>query len=189
MYYNNRKYIVKNVFFIVAILALAIFATHKIYYHFTGVTDTEYSSESLDIVFHEKDGSKVALTKVVPVTDSLGLSTDAYSFTINNNLTDEVEYRIRLVDDNKSIDEDACGDIQIPKDLLRVSLKVANERNEIYTLSDLDEGILLISTLKPLEEKDYSIRIWVNDSSTINIGKDLHYHGIIKVEEIESDEK
>ena len=37
--------------------------------------------------------------------------------------------------------------------------------------------------MKPLEEKDYSIRIWLSNSPSMNIGNDFHYHGLIQVVE------
>lgn len=183
MYYNRKKAIIKNTVFIIAILALAIIATHNIYYHFINATDINYSSESLEITFHEKNGAKVALTKATPVPDSVGLSTASYTFTIKNNLEETVNYKIKLEDDVEAMVADLCEDAQIPKELLRVSIKENNEKNQIYTISELKDKILENSTIEPQEEKNYAIRIWLTTSPTMNIGNDLHYHGIIKVVE------
>lgn len=185
MYYNRKKFIIKNVTFIIAILALAIIATYNIYYHFINATNIDYSSESLDIVFHEKNGAKVTLTKAVPVSDSVGLSSQAYTFTIKNNLTEPVKYQINLIDDFDKIIEDLCEEQQLPKELLRISIKEDNGKNQIFTLSELENGILKTDEMKALEEKEYSVRVWVNSTETINLGNDLHYHGIIQVLENE----
>lgn len=183
MYYNRKKMIIKNVTYIIAILALAIIATYNIYYHFIDATDTDYSSESLDITFHEKNGAKVTLTKAVPVSDSVGLSSPAYTFTIKNNLTEPVDYQIKLTEDLETVLEDLCAEAQLPKELLRVSIKSGKEKNIIFTVSDLEGGILEIGTMQALEEKDFSVRIWLNNSETVNIMNDSHYHGIIQVVE------
>ena len=37
---------------------------------------------------------KIAITKVTPLTDSVGLSTTNYGLTLSNNLTEKVNYRI-----------------------------------------------------------------------------------------------
>lgn len=181
MYYEQKKLIIKNIIFIIVILTIAIVATYNIYYHFIDATSIDYSSESLEIVFHEKDGAKVTLTKAIPVSDSVGLSSSSYTFTIKNNLTEPVSYQVKLIEDIKTVAEDLCGEYQLPKDLLRVSIKETNEKTMIYTLSELSDYTLDIDTLDALEEKDYSIRIWLNNSIPVSIGSDLHYHGIIKV--------
>lgn len=183
MYYNRKRAIIKNTIFILAILILAVVATYNIYYHFSRATDIEYSSESLDITFHEQNGSKVTLVKAVPVSDSVGLSSAAYTFTVKNNLTEPVEYKVKLVDDADAIIKDLCTEQQIPKELLRVSIKVGNGKNSVYTLSDLEDGVLENDIIGALEEKNYSIRLWLNNSPTMSIGNDLHYHGIIEIVE------
>ena len=181
MYYNRKKILIKNVTFIVAIFALAIIATYNIYYHFIDATDIDYSSESLDITFHEKNGADVTITKAIPVSDSVGLSSTAYTFTIKNNLTEAVNYQIKLVEDIEEVIDDLCGEQQIPKELLKISVKEDNLKNVIYTVSELQDGILDSDIMEPLEEKDYSVRIWVGNSDTLIIGSNLHYHGMIQV--------
>lgn len=181
MYYNRKKTIIKNVTYIIAILALAITATYNIYYHFIDATDIDYSSESLDITFHEKNGAEVTLTKAVPVSDSVGLSSSAYTFTIKNNLTEPVNYQIKLVENLDAIIEDLCSEQQLPKELLRVSIKEGNAKNSIYTVSELANEILETGVIEALEEKDYSVRIWLNNSQDISMGTNLHYHGTIQV--------
>lgn len=183
MYYNRKKAIIKNITFIILILSIAIIATYNIYYHFMNATNIDYSSESLDIIFHEKNGAKVSLTKAVPVPDSVGLSSASYTFTIKNNLTEPVSYQIKLVDDIDSMMIDSCEEAQLPKELLRVSVKGDNGKNEIYTLSELEDGVLETNVLQALGEKNYAIRIWLTSSPTMNIGNDLHYHGMIQVVE------
>ena len=181
MYYNRKKMLIKNITFIIAIFALAIIATYNIYYHFIDATDIDYSSESLDITFHEKNGADVTITKAIPVSDSVGLSSTAYTFTIKNNLTEKVNYQVKLVEDIEKIVEDLCVEQQIPKELLKISIKEDNLKNAIYTVSELQDGILDSDVMEPLEEKDYSIRVWVGNSDTLIIGSNLHYHGMIQV--------
>ena len=181
MYYNRKKILIKNITFIIAIFALAIIATYNIYYHFIDATDIDYSSESLDITFHEKNGADVTITKAIPVSDSVGLSSTAYTFTIKNNLTEAVNYQVKLVEDIEKIVEDLCVEQQIPKELLIISIKEDNLKNAIYTVSELQDGILDSDVMEPLEEKDYSIRVWVGNSDTLIIGSNLHYHGMIQV--------
>ena len=185
MYYNYRKERLKSAIIICIILAIAIFATHHIYYKFQNERNTDYSSESLDITFHEETGDKVALTRVTPVTDAVGLSSQSYTFTIKNNMTIPVDYTIKLVDDLEMVFEDNCGEIEMPKDIIRVAIK-SEEKTEIYTLSELEDGVLETDKIKPLDEEEYTIRVWTTQNTTLQAGSTRHYHGKIQIVEDEN---
>lgn len=187
MYYNRKKYILKNVIIITFILLVAIIATHAIYDKFTKERETDYSSESLDIVFHDVAGANIDITKPTLVNDAIGLSSKAYTLTIKNNLTEPVKYQLKLVDNAEKIILDDCAELQIPKELIRVSVKEDSSKNNIYTLSELIDNNLDLGEIDALAEKNYSIRIWVTNTSEANISKNLHYHGIIQVIENETD--
>ncbi len=187
MYYNRKKYILKNVIIITFILLVAIIATHNIYYKFAKERDVDYSSESLDIVFHDVAGANVDITKPTLVNDAIGLSSKAYTLTIKNNLTEPVKYQLKLVDNTERIILDDCAELQIPKEIIRVSVKEDSSKNNIYTLSELIDNDLDLGEIDALAEKNYSIRIWVTNTSEANISKNLHYHGIIQVIENETD--
>lgn len=181
MYY--KKYIIKNAIIITFILLVAVFATHKIYYKFTSERETDYSSESLDIVFHDVAGAKIDITKPTLVTDAVGLSSKAYTLTIKNNLTEPVDYQLKLVDNAEEIITDDCVALQIPKELIRISVKEDSSKNNIYTLSELENNNLDLGEIKALAEKNYSIRVWVTNTTDLNVSKNLHYHSIIQVVE------
>lgn len=185
MYYNYRKERLKSALIICFILAIAIFATHHIYYKFQNERNTDYSSESLDITFHEETGDKVALTRVTPVTDAVGLSSQSYTFTIKNNMTIPVDYTIKLVDDLEMVFEDNCGEIEMHKDIIRVAIK-SEEKTEIYTLSELEDGVLETDKIKPLDEEEYTIRVWTTQNTTLQAGSTRHYHGKIQIVEDEN---
>ena len=188
MYYNRKKYIIKNVVIITFILLVAVIATRSIYYKYSEARNVEYSSDSLEIVFHDKEGAKINLTDPSTVTDAIGLSSKAYTLTIKNNLVEPVDYQLVITDNIEKIIDDNCANFQVPKELLKVSVKGLNNKNNIYYLSDLVSGTLVTDTIGALEEKNYSIRIWVANNTSVNIANDLHYHGIIKVLETKDTE-
>lgn len=198
MYSEIRKReIIKNTIFIIFILILAIISTHYIYYKFQGNRNIDFSSESLDVVYHETSGDKLTISKVTPVTDSVGLSSSkAYNISIKNNLTERVNYKIRILQDVETILEDECEEYLIPEDDIRISIKVNKKENKIYNLSELEDGVLLENTIEALANNNIAIRLWVNQDSTLPRGAFLHYHGIIQVVEkdysiaiIDEDEK
>ena len=182
--YNRKKEIIKNTVYIIFILLLAVIPTYYIYNKFQGVRDISVNSTLLDVTYHESSGDKIDLTKVTPVTDSVGLSSKAYSVTVKNNLTESVSYKVSVLEDLEKVTEDSCGDSLIPKDVIRISVKTNKTGTAIYNLSELENGVLFEDTMDALEKRDISIRVWVKQDSGIPSGSKLHYHGKIKVEEV-----
>ena len=183
MYSEIRKReIINNTIYIIFILIVAIIPTRYIYYKFQKNYSIDFSSESLDVTYHEVTGDKLTISKVTPVTDSVvGLSSNAYLISIKNNLTEKVNYKIRILQDIKTILEDECEEYLIPEDDIRISVKVNKKENKIYDLSSLEDGLLLEDTMPALAKNSITIRLWVNQDSTLPRGAFLHYHGIIQV--------
>ena len=179
--YNPKKEVMKNVIYIGIILLIAIISTYKIYYKFQDDRTVNFTSDSFVITFHEKTGDKVNITKVTPVTDSVGLSSNSYSFSIKNNLTEKAHFEVRLVDDLESVTDDNCIDKLISKENIKVSIKNGKKENKIYNLNELEDGVLLSDKISALEEREISVRVWVDKNSSLPIGSDMHYHGTIKV--------
>ena len=123
----------------------------------------------------------MSITNVTPVTDSVGLSSTAYNLNIKNNQTVAVPFRIKIIDDFEKIADDNCQDNLISKNYIRISVKNGKKENQIYNLNELNDGILLDDEIKALENREITVRIWVNKDSNIPMNTDLHYHGIIQV--------
>jgi archaellum component FlaF (FlaF/FlaG flagellin family) len=183
MYYNRKKAIIKNVVLLILIFVIAILTTHHIYYKFKKERNVNYNSPSLDVVFHEKSGDKVTITKVTPVTDAVGLSSKAYTFTITNNLTIPVKYQVQLVKDKETIKADDCGEYLIPESVIKVAVKEDKSSTKISNLSDLEHDTLDTDTIKALGTTNYTIRVWTINNTMPN-GSKLHYHGILQVKEV-----
>lgn len=179
--FNPKKYIAKNIIYTVIIILIAVISTYKIYYKFQDDRDINYSSESFVVTFHEKSRDKMSITNVTPVTDSVGLSSTAYNLNIKNNQTVAVPFRIKIIDDFEKIADDNCQDNLISKNYIRISVKNGKKENQIYNLNELNDGILLDDEIKALENREITVRIWVNKDSNIPMNTDLHYHGIIQV--------
>lgn len=183
--YNRRREIIKNTIFITIILLLAVVSTYYIYAKFQVNQTVDYNSKSLDVTYHEKSGNKLTIGKVTPVTDSVGLSSKSYNIVLKNNLTETVDFKIKVLDDLETIVEDECSDNLITKDSIRISIKNGNKENKIYNLDELEDGILLADELDALETKNLSIRVWVKQDSVLPLGSNMHYHGLVQVEEVD----
>ena len=183
MYYNRKKEIIKNTIIISFILLIAVVSTYYIYYEFKGDNSVDYNSDSLEVIFHEKNGDKVLLNKVTPVTDSVGLTSHAYTFTVKNNMTHPVKFKIKLIEDLEQIVEEQCEQMQINKDYIKVSIKENKSNNKIYKINDLVDDVLLETEIKELNENEYYVRVWIDKDSSIQTSSELHYHGLLQVVE------
>ena len=182
MYYNRKKEIIKNTVYITFILLLAVISTYFIYHKFQDTRNIDFNSDSLDVTYHEATGDKISLKKVTPVTDSVGLSSKSYSVSIKNNLTENVKYKIKIVDDKELMSE-VEEESLIPKEDIRISVKVNKKDNEIYNLSDLEEGVLLEDEIYALANDNISIRLWIKQDSKLPMGSNMYYNGIIQIVE------
>ena len=187
---SQKKEWARNAIYIFFILLLAVISTHYIYFKFQEDRSVDYSSDSLDVTYRENTGDKIALTKVTPVTDSVGLSSKAYVITIKNNLTEKVDYKIVIEDDKEfeivpldDIEEEDLEEesVSIPKEDMRISVKSGKSGNKIYDFSELEDGLLLEDTIDALETKNVTIRLWIKHDSNLTSGNNLSYHGIMKV--------
>ena len=185
--YNRRKEIIKNVVYISFILLIAVVSTYYIYDKFQDSRSIDFNSESLDVTYHESTGDKISITKVTPVTDSVGLSSKAYIISVNNNLTEKVNYKVRIINDKETIKEDDCKEMLIPKEDIRISVKVNKSKNTIYNLSELEKGVLLEREIKALGTDNISIRVWINQESALPLGNDMHYHALMQIVEEDSE--
>lgn len=179
--YDRKKEIIKNAIIIGFILFIAIFSIYNIYYKFSDNENIDYSSTSLDVTFHEENGEQLDITKATPLTDSVGLTSQPHTLTITNNLTESVRYKIKIVDNEEKIKNQNCEGITIPREEIRISIKESGKSTQIYNLSDLEENTILSTTTEALESVKYTIKIWVNNDSTLPMGSDHHYHGLIQV--------
>ena len=179
-----KKELIKNGIMLSIILLIAVFSTYHIYYKFQNDRNVDFNSESLSVVFHDV-GEKIKITKVTPVTDSVGLTSTTYSLDIHNNLTVGVPYQIKIINDSDMYFVDDCEENMIPEEDIRISVKVGKSDNEIYTLSELEDGVLLTNTVDALSTDPIYIRVWIDKDSTLLVGSKMHYHGIIQVVENE----
>ena len=178
----RRKHLIKTGIYIFFILAFAMGATYYIYHSLEDENKEIRSSESLDVVFNEKNGEVVTIKKVRPVTDAIGLSSRAYTFTIKNNNNTRVNYDIKIVSDDDVILEDECGDKQIPLNIIKAGIHERGKVSDIYNLDDLKDGLLVSTSIGPKKEVDYTIRFWISNNNLI-VDSQLHFHGRIVVVE------
>ncbi len=177
-YYRKQKF--KSGCMIALIFIFAIFSTYFIYEKFSKQREKDYDSGEMEVIFHEKNGNQIHLTQFVPVTDSVGLSSNSYTFTVENNTAKDISYIIKLVKDEKAIINCGCQDRQIPIELLKLSFRKDHLAPTAFVLSEYPDGILQTDTLKAGGKEDYSIRLWAMRSNFM-VDKTSHFHASIQV--------
>lgn len=182
LYYKElrRKQLIKSGIYIFIILLFALLSTYYIYNSLKEENNKVRSSKSLDVVFHEKEGELVTLTKVRPVSDSVGLSSHAYNFTIKNNTNTRVNYIVRIVNDKEKIKKDKCGEYQMPLNIIKAGIHEKGKVSDIYNLDDLEDGVLVKTNIGPKKEVNYTLRFWISKNS-LTVDSYLHFHGKIEV--------
>ena len=179
----RKRMIIKTIIFMIIILSISVFSSIFIYNKFKNVRDKKYNSSSLEVTYHSKQGKKIRITKVIPVTDYVGLSGYAYKLTIKNNTNKKVKYQIKLSDDEKEYLKDDCIDKRIPKSIIKLGIHKSGDSSSIINLDDIDNDIVANGVLGPKKEEKYTIRVWISQSTNLVIDKNLHYHGLLQVTE------
>ena len=179
---NSLKYRKKEILAITIIVLFGLISTYKIYYKFKDSRNVKYNTSTIDVIFHEKTGDQVNLLKITPVTDSVGLSSTAYTFTIQNNTNHNIRYSINVLDNKEKVIKDDCLEYQIPHNIIKFSINKEKEKQNFYMLSDLVNGRVLTRIIKANKKEEYTMRFWIT-SNNLQSGSKLHYHGIIKVDD------
>ena len=181
MYPNYyRKYLIKSAIIIAFLLLFAVLSTYSIYNKFSKLREKDIDTGELEVVFHDKNGNFVNLTRFNPVSDAVGLSSMAYNFTVKNGTDKAVSYKIILEDNLDQILIDGCQETQVPKELLKISFRKDHEAPNAYILSELENNVVFEDTLEANSEEEYSIRIWSINTNFL-VDKNSHFHAIIKV--------
>ena len=181
-YKTLRKHNLKSIIIIIFLLTFAVVSTYLIYNKFSKLREQDFDTGKMEIVFHDKEGNYIDIERFTPVTDAVGLSSKAYNFTVKNGTSAAVKYKIVLEDNSEKIVEDGCSELQIPKELLKVSIRKDHQAPEAYILSECPNNVLFEDTLEPFSEEEYAIRVWVVNTN-FGVDRNSHFHGIIKVVE------
>ena len=177
-----RKHMIKSAIIIIFLFAFAIISTYLIYNNFSNARQKDVDTGEMEVIFHSQAGNKINLTRFTPVSDAVGLSSTEYDFTVKNETENSVSYKIVLEPNPKRIANDGCEYKTIPKELLKLSLRVDHKTPVAKILSEYENNIIYEDTLEPNSEEDYSIRLWAINNDFV-IDRDSHFHAIINVVE------
>ena len=184
---REAKFTILSIFVVTIVMissAYAIFSTvqkQESYNTLTvGTLKIDFDATSTDM------GNIINLNGAYPTSDTEGQKTNPYSFRITNSGTLAAAYKVKIIDDQDMINEDKCQDNLLSKANIKVSINGGTP----FLLNSVESNEYVINsdTLNPSGNKNFAIRIWIDENSGNEVlGK--HYHGKIVVESANTKEK
>ena len=184
---RETKFTIVSIFLLIIVMissAYAIFSSIQKQENYNtltvGTLKIDFDASSTDM------GNIINLNGSYPISDEDGQKTNPYSFRITNSGTLAAAYKVKIIDDQDMINEDKCQDNLLPKTNIKVSINGGTP----FLLNSVESNEYIINsdTLNPGGNKNFAIRIWINENSGNEVlGK--HYHGKIVVESANTKEK
>lgn len=153
---------------------------------FQGQKENTIDTATLILTLDESESNAISLINAVPVTDTKGLTYEPYTFKVKNSGTIDANYRIMIVNDTEKYESDHCSDSKLDWSNIKYSFSKNNEAATVGILSDTS-GILNLGTIEANETDSYSLKLWIKSEATNEI-MNKHFHGVIKVEAVQSDQ-
>ena len=167
---------------------------------FTEKGNKQHTVKTGTLIVSLGSDSDLNLTSAVPVSDSNGLASTPYTFTVKNTGSVDSKYQILIIDDDEKYASDNCANKKMPWEDIKynLSLDTANSKLNSGDETNTDEedktkvallpsdNILREDIIKKGETKAYNLRVWIS-SEAGNEVSDTHFHSRIKVKAIVSD--
>lgn len=147
-----------------------------------GTKTNQIVTGTLILVLNDSTSTAINLTAAVPVTDSTGLTTTPYTFTLQNTGSNNSQYRIKLIEDETTYSSDGCTNNRLAWTNIKYSLSKNGATDIIGLLSD-NSGIIDTGVINTGITNTYTLRLWVKDTATNEI-MGQHFHGKIEVDAI-----
>ncbi len=179
---NKSGFLVLILVVLILFIAVGYAAWTKVY---NGEKENSIDTATLILTLDESNSNEIALLNTVPVSDTKGLTFRPYTFKLKNSGTIAAKYRLRIINYEKGYTNDGCSRLDWSN--IRYSFK---KNNEVATIGNLGEinGVLNIGEIDALETNTYSLILWIKSDATNEV-MNQHFHGMIKVDAIQSDQE
>ncbi|MBR4618784.1 MAG: hypothetical protein IKO49_05720 [Bacilli bacterium] len=160
---------------LVFILSLLVVKNYINLYKEDVVEAFEDDITSIGIHKEEVNKQELSIINEMPLDDIQGSQKDPYTFKIKNNFDYEVRYNIYLIEDKEIEQLDNCINNLIDYNYIKYSV---NEKIDNVLNASLNNNIIYTKILKPYEEEELNIRIWIDKTKSINMdttNKHIHF--------------
>jgi len=183
----NRQYI--SLIVMLLMMTVVLFASSYSFFQYqrSGKKQNIMQTANLNIVIDDNGNLGINQQNSFPAYDEVGRQNDPYKFTLKNIGSVAANYQLKLVPDNKAIEEDGCQENLLEEKSVKFQLikdGVVLKEDTIASLTDyvIDAGF--IGLVEGVNAYDYELRLWISSEA----GKEVmgrHYHGRIDVEIID----
>lgn len=161
--FNNKRIIVLTIISVLALIALV--STTFAIFIVSGESSekTLYSSGNLLVSFSDENSNAINLGVTKPVSDSYGMKTEPYTFTITNTGTLNATYEIVLTDEVIS-NPSGLTDEQVKE-----NIKYMLNEYSPKLLSKFKSDNNLTGVIKPGQTLTFNLRMWIKREATNDI--------------------
>ena len=160
---NKKKITIVVIAVAVLLIGFSLLnSTYSLFYHEDVASNSDNYSTGLLSITATGKGDSISLTNTLPMSDTEGAATAAYTFTIKNIGNLDYKFNVKLL---------STGDSSTTIDSQYIKIKVDN--GSVTTLSSLSNSIIKSNiTLSAGQSIDISIRVWLSSNTpNTQIGK------------------
>ena len=160
---NKKKIIIVVIVLAISLIGFSLLnSTYSLFYHEDIASNSDNYSTGLLFITATGKGDSISLTNTLPMSDTEGSNTTAYTFTIKNIGNLDYKFNVKLL---------STGDSTTTIDSQYIKVKVDND--PVATLSSLSNSIIKNNiTLSAGQSIDISIRVWLSSNTpNTQIGK------------------
>ena len=160
---NKKKIIIVVIVLAISLIGFSLLnSTYSLFYHEDIASNSDNYSTGLLSITATGKGDSISLTNTLPMSDTEGAATTAYTFTIKNIGNLDYKFNVKLL---------STGDSSTTIDSQYIKVKVDND--SVTTLSSLSNSIIKNNiTLSAGQSIDISIRVWLSSNTpNTQIGK------------------
>ena len=183
---NVKKFIWKIRYFIVAIFICSAFFIGGTYawinIEILGTKSNRITAGSLDIVLDESKCENISLDNAYPISDEVGLTQVACTFSVENTGTLNTVYSVFL-DDLDLVE----GEERMPDESMKYAISKNNGENKVGLLSSVvvDNNKLLVTDKVGVGEKNtYEVKFWIDLDAGIEAMNKVFYTKVRVVADI-----
>ena len=135
---------------------------------------------TLSVVLDDSTSSGISLENAVPMSDTKGLTTTAYTFTVTNNGNISSDYTVYLDDVALETGETRMSDSYVKYSLTKNSGTATTAL--LTTIGTNPNRVLNTGSITAGSTDSYTLRLWI-DSAADNAVMNTTFRGVIRVEE------
>ncbi len=168
---KNKSYIILALLGLILIIVGTSYAILTVSIEGDSVNQLILGNLSLNL----EETNSIVLSEVIPTSDTRGKTTTPMNFSVTNNGTIDAGYKIYIEDAPLASDQ-----TRIDNTLIRYQLLVDGVEYQLENLSLLETEIY-IGNISPNETVDFSLRVWV-DITTTSLSGGTSFLGKLRIE-------